>query len=62
MYVKWWKHRILIGACQMVEDMDTDWCMSNGGGHRMLIGACQMVEAIDRMLIGVWQMVEDIGY
>ena len=20
---------MLIGVCQMVEDMDTDWCMSN---------------------------------
>ena len=38
---------MLIGVCHMVEDIDTDWCMSNGGGHRMLIGVYQMVEDIE---------------
>ena len=47
MYVKWWRTWILVDVCQMVEDMDTDWCMSNGGGHRMLIGVCHMVEDKD---------------
>ena len=41
-------YRMLIDVCQMVEDMNADWCMSNGGG--------------DRKLFSMYQMVEDIGY
>ena len=51
---------MLIGVCHMLEYMDTDWCLSNGGGHRILIGVCHGEGY--RILIGVCQMVEDIGY
>ena len=34
--------------------MDTDWCMSNGGGHRILIGVCQTMYSKD--YYNFWQM------